>query len=72
MKLRFNIGLKTCLQIFSNLYEINDYSIATTKILDILGAYLWKFLDHENLTLTNSSTLTGHTKYYISKTKKIG
>ena len=69
MKLIFNIGLKTALNKFSALHHTDYGSIQN---LDILGSYLWEFLETAGHRLHIIGTLTEHTSAYNRKNKRIG
>ena len=69
MKLIFNVGLKTALNKFNTLHR-DDYS--NIKNLDVLGSYLWEFLETAGHRLHPLGTLTEHANMYNRKNKRIG
>ena len=69
MQLKFNIGLKTALNKFNTLHRTDD---ARIQNLDILGTYLWKFLETGGHRIYPIGTLTEHASAYNRKNKRIG
>ena len=70
MQLKFNIGVKTALNKFNTLHRIDDGG--GMQNLDILGSYLWEFLETGGHRILTIGTLTEHASAYNRKNKRIG
>ncbi len=69
MKLYFNIGLNMILHRFRT---IHDDEGPFVKNLEILGQYIWEFLDDSHYRIDPLMTLTKHSESYSRDSKKIG